>query len=243
MSWFGDRVVSWKTSLPSEVGGRSLPWREPGPPLKVLIPDATRPSSYEVQTFADAAEATAFFDDRFHGRIEPEVVAFWALTWQPDTANSDVRAESVVIISDPGRPCMAYSFSFVDMESAMKFLRTEFALGLDLACVQAYWGVPLRIELVGSGQLRFLGAPPVCPQTVLEVSESLDGGFAVPQPTRGAEEAAEQYVPTAAAATAGGDGALQVAEMAKQLKNFPKTTRWQKRRGRFGGFKSPPGRF
>lgn len=161
MSWFENRVQNWKTRLPGDVGARCFPWRDPGPPLKVLIPDPSDPSSYEPHTFADAIDATAFFDHRFQGRIEPGVVSFWALQREPDDATAAAQAEPVVIIGDGARPGIVYSFSFEDIDSAMKFLRKEFALGLDLGCAEVYYAMPLLIELVGNGQFRLPGGPEV----------------------------------------------------------------------------------
>jgi hypothetical protein len=120
---------------------------QPGPPLKVLMSHAVGISAFEVRTFDDATEATSFFDDRFRGHPVPGVLAFWALTAEPDEAATSVKAEPVVIIRDTGRPGVAFSLSFVDMDAALQYLREELPLGLDPASIELYWAVSVHITL------------------------------------------------------------------------------------------------
>ncbi len=189
MSWFANKVLNLKSTAP-DANAHSFPWRDPGPPLKVLMPHAAGLSSYEVLTFADAAKASAYFDNRLRGHIEPGVVAFWALGWEPEELTSG-KAEPVVLINDATRRGVAFSFSFVDLNSAMNFLREEYARGLDPACVEVFWAAPLTIEL-SDGQFRLSPeTPPGRPFPFAELKESLDGEFGGPRPTGWAFKASE----------------------------------------------------
>ena len=84
---------------------------------------------------------------RFRGHAEPGVLAFWALTEEPDETAASVKAEPLVIIRNTGRPGVAFSFSFVDMDAALHYLRDELPLELDLASVELYWAVSVHISL------------------------------------------------------------------------------------------------
>lgn len=197
MSWFADKVLNLKSTVP-DANAHSFPWRDLGPPLKVLMPHAASLSAYEVRTFADAAKASAYFDNRLRGHIEPGIVAFWALGWEPEDLTSG-KAEPVVLISDATRKGVAFSFSFVDLDSAMDFLREEYARGLDLACVEVFWAAPLTIEL-SDGQ--FLLSPEIAPARPLpfaELKDSLDGEFGGPRPTGWAYKASETAIEPVAA--------------------------------------------
>jgi hypothetical protein len=189
VSWFANKVLNLKSTVP-DANAHSFPWRDPGPPLKVLMPHAAGLSSYEVRTFADAAKASAYLDNRLRGHIEPGVVAFWALGWEPEELTCG-KAEPVVLINDATRKGVAFSLSFVDLDSAMNFLREEYARGLDLACVEVFWAAPLTIEL-SDGQFRLSPeTPPGRAFPFAELKESLDGEFGGPWPTGWAFKASE----------------------------------------------------
>lgn len=147
MSHLGDRVLDCNPGALVERAAPPLPKYQADPPLKVLMSHAVGLFSYEVRTFDDATEATSFFDDRFRGQAVPGVLAFWALTAKPDVAATSVKAEPLILIRKTGRPGFAFSFSFVDMDAALQYLREELPRGLDPASVELYWAVPVHIGL------------------------------------------------------------------------------------------------
>ncbi len=111
--------------------------------LVMLMPDASGIATYQLHTFATAAEAESYLKSILRGEIQEGTIIFWGLT-RPPAADSDdaVKAEPVVLIRDPKRPGLVYTFSFVDLDSAHDFVRHEMRAGLDLAQTTIFWAAP-----------------------------------------------------------------------------------------------------
>ena len=111
--------------------------------LMMLMPDASGIATYQQHTFIAASDAEAYLVSILRGDVQEGTIMFWALTWRPsDNGHRDVEAEPVVLIRDPSRPGVVYTFSFVDLDSAYDFVRHEMKAGLDLNQTAIFWAVP-----------------------------------------------------------------------------------------------------
>ncbi|MDO8615463.1 MAG: hypothetical protein Q7T33_06960 [Dehalococcoidia bacterium] len=162
MSWFVNGLFRRKRGEGRDGPPPADRPQEPGSPLIVLMPHAAGPAAFQIETFPNAVQAELHLVDRFRGQAEEGVIAFWALAWQPDSLPGDARAEPLVIIHEAARPGVVYPFSFVDMDTAMSFLRQECERGLDQGLVRVYWAVTVAIEAnARAGVTLTPDAPPV----------------------------------------------------------------------------------
>lgn len=163
MVWIGNRlrrlggVKSPENEAPAAPG--CVPADE-SPPLLMLLPDAVGIASYQCLTFPDAEAATSFMDNRFRGQIEDGMIAFWALTRDPNMRWRRAAAELLLVIRDAGRPGVVYPFSFTDSGSAYDFIRKEMADGLELWQVALYWAVKANVSVDSWGKSSLLPAAP-----------------------------------------------------------------------------------
>ena len=146
--------------------------------LMMLMPDASGIASYQLHTFVAASEAEAYLVSILRGDVQEGTIMFWSLTWQPsDNGHREVEAEPVVLIRDPSRPGLVYTFSFVDLDSAYDFVRHEMKAGLDLAQTAIFWAVPAEATANHWGEIT---VTPSRPPTREPASNS---GAPLPAPT------------------------------------------------------------
>jgi len=176
MSWL-DGLPNWG---PFRRGGTAVADREEatndagglgsGPPLMLLVNDASGRASFKTHVFPDAVSATDFVLYWFPNQSQGGIIAFWAMTRAPDSGldgPSETAPEAVVMIRDVTRDGVVYLFSFVDMEPAQAFLREEVRHGTDLGVMMLYWAVPVRLTADPWGKMVL--TPSVPPGTVYDV--------------------------------------------------------------------------
>ncbi len=146
--------------------------------LMMLMPDASGIASYRQHTFVAASEAEAYLVSILRGDIQEGTIMFWGLTWRPsDIGSENAEAEPVVLIRDPSRPGLVYTFSFVDLDSAYDFVRHEMKAGLDLAQTAIFWAVPAEATANHWGEIT------VTPSRPPTREPAPNGGAPLPAPT------------------------------------------------------------
>ncbi|MCH8050810.1 MAG: hypothetical protein IIC86_02205 [Chloroflexi bacterium] len=139
----------------------TMPARPAAPNLIMLMPDASGIASYQLHTFVAASEAEAYLVSILRGDVQEGTIMFWALTWMPTSDGSqEVEAEPVVLIRDPSRPGLVYTFSFVDLDSAYDFVRHEVKTGLDLSLTAIFWAVPAEATANHWGEITVTPSNP-----------------------------------------------------------------------------------
>lgn len=139
----------------------TAPSEPAGAKLMMLMPDASGIATYKLHTFASAIQAEAYLQSILRGEIQEGTIMFWGLTHlPPDDINPDVAAEPVVLISDPSRPGLVYTFSFVDLDSAYDFVRHEMKSGVHLAQTAIYLAAPAEVTADGWGQINVTPSRP-----------------------------------------------------------------------------------
>ncbi len=129
--------------------------------LMMLMPDASGIATYQQHTFFAASEAEAYLVSILRGDVQEGTIMFWGLTWQPsDNGHREVEAEPVVLIRDPSRPGLVYTFSFVDLDSAYDFVRHEMKAGLDLNQTAIFWAVPAEATANHWGEITVTPSEP-----------------------------------------------------------------------------------
>ncbi len=127
-----------------------------GPPLVLLVSDASGRASYQFNSFPDAAAAREFVKAWFPTQQDGGVIAFWALeAEQAPAAGEDASAEPLVLIRDEAKGGVVYLFSFVDMEGAHAFVRSEMESGVDRDSVLIYWAAQVRMNVDEAGSVTF----------------------------------------------------------------------------------------
>ncbi len=147
-----------------------------GPPLVLLVNDASRSSAYRVHTFADAPAAARFIEFWFPAPCTRRgLLAFWVLACPPGAGGETVALIRVGAGSD-----LAYPFSFSNYEAGLSFLRAEIAGGLDPRLVLLHRAAPIAVECGESGEARLTPArPPVRPAPAPR--EQARRGFGMPR--------------------------------------------------------------
>lgn len=171
-----DRLLRWgpfrkreaQESSPHREDARpplSLP--ETGPELILLVADATGRASYHLNAFPSAAAAEAYIEFWFPLHLNEGIIAFWALTWEPQRPAGPTEAplaEPIVLIRNARRPHTVYPFSFVSIDSALAFAREEVHWRIGLDQVAIYWAAPVRVVTDFQGRRRLVpGEPPQRP--------------------------------------------------------------------------------
>ena len=158
--------MGWLARLSFGKGGTALAEAEredaesmaSGPPLMVLVNDASGRASFKTHVFDDAESATEWVRYWFPKEAADGVTAFWALTAQPEGGIE--AAEAVAMIRDTSRDGVVYLFSFVDMNSAQTFLRDEVTRGTKLDAMLLYWAVQVKRETDRWGKLILTPSTP-----------------------------------------------------------------------------------
>lgn len=204
-----------------------------GPSLLLLADDAAGLSARRLHTFAAAGDAGDFIRFWFPPTRRDGLIAFWALHYAPNDAA--LPTEAVIMVRDPVDADVVFTFSLVDMESALAFLRDEARGGLDLSRVLLYWAAPASIDTADPDAVVFTPARPPIP--------------AAPEP------AIEAPAPAEPAPLTAPEPALQHASLARgrkpqapegllrEVAAVLQSRRWEQRQEAFQGFGSPPGRF
>lgn len=162
MSLIGSRIRKWApfvkdAVVEKEVSSEQVNQPEPtdGPPLVLLVPDASGRASFQFNSFPNAATAIDYINVWFRAQQEAGVIAFWALADEPvRDSGEEQAAERVVLIRDAEKTGIVYLFSFVDNEGAQDFVRSETESGIDLDSVLVYWAAPIRIDADDAGSVR-----------------------------------------------------------------------------------------
>jgi hypothetical protein len=134
-----------------------------GPPLIILVNDASGRASFKTNVFNDIEAATDWVRYWFPQHVEEGMTAFWALTEPPQNGPeswSEVEAEALVLIRDEARNGVVYLFSFLDIESALDYLRQQVAHGTKLGQLMLYWAVPVKRQADESGQVILTPSTP-----------------------------------------------------------------------------------
>ena len=161
--------MGWLSKIPFGKGGAAVAEAEredpvstsnasSGPPLMVLVNDASGRASFKTHVFDDAESATEWVRYWFPMEIEDGPTAFWAMTEQP--AGGDADAEPLVMISDTSRDGVVYLFSFVDIGSARAFMRDEVERGTQPDTMFFYWAVQVKREIDRWGNLTLTPSTP-----------------------------------------------------------------------------------
>lgn len=181
MVWIGNRLRRLGGVKSTKEEARAAPHQapaDPGPPLLMLLPDAVGIASYGCLAFPDAETATAFIDDRFRGHIEDGMIAFWALTRDPNSGGRRTVVEPLLIIRDAKRLGVVYPFSFTDTQSAYAFIRGEMEHGLELRQVALYWAVTVNASVDSWGKSSV--SPPLPPATAKATTPAEAGAAPAP---------------------------------------------------------------
>jgi len=211
-----------RTPCPDIEDSAARPARPELPPLVLLSDDAAGHSVRRMTCFADAIAACKHVQFWFPQAYRSRLTAFWALSARPKQDAEPLEAEALVLVRDPRDHGLVSPFSFLDMDSALDFVREEIRCGLDPALVLLYWAVPARIETTAFGELR------VSPEQPPDIEKPMlvlwrESRPAAPQP-------AEKPKP-------GVEGLLQ--ELARAMRPQPV----ESPAPAFQGFGSPEGRF
>lgn len=227
------------------------------PPLVLLTADAAGPSVRRILTFPDAESAADHIQFWFPVSERSSVIAFWALSEEPvraidgeangepesacATADSapPLEVEVVVLVQHPDHPDSVYPFSFVDMDTANRFIRQESKRGLDLRSVSVYWGAFAKLEQHPNGAVAITPATPPAPAATVApevIAEPAAEPQAEPDPpaAQPASDPLASYTPPAEPTT--------LNEIIRDLAGALNVSR-KPREQAFRGFGSPPGRF
>ena len=157
----------------------STPVATSGPPLMVLVNDASGRASFKTHAFPDAESATEWVRYWFPMESEDTLTAFWAMTEQPEV-DIDAPAEPLVLIQDNRHEGVVFLFSFVDISSANEFMREEVEHGTPADAMNLYWAVQVRRELDRSGKLTLTpSTPPGVVASALEEETPESDGWVV----------------------------------------------------------------
>src|SRR5688572_17379835 len=99
MSWLAKLSLGRSGTAVAEAEAESAAFGlqvQSGPPLIVLVNDASGRASFKTHVFSDVAAATEWVRYWFPQEIEEGMTAFWAMTEQPDAG----AAEPLVMIRD-----------------------------------------------------------------------------------------------------------------------------------------------
>lgn len=123
------------------------------PPLVLLADDAAGPAVRRMYRFEDVTVAAEHIDFWHSPEDRGNLIAFWALGSAP-IATEEIETEALVLVRDHRDAELVSPFSFVDMESAMGFVRYEMARRLDPSLVSVCWAVPVTVETTVFGTIR-----------------------------------------------------------------------------------------
>ena len=104
--------------------------------------------SFHLYRFASEEDAAAYVR-RLASPVDPQPrqTAFWALH-SPDLPKAAAGpTEAVVMIREAHRPGVVELHSFVEMDSAISYVRQETEAGLDPDLVLLYWAAPVQLAL------------------------------------------------------------------------------------------------
>lgn len=211
-----------------------------GPPLILLVPEASGPSASRLHAFPDASAAADYVRFWFPQRLRHGLIAFWALSAMPAEEPPNGR-ETVVIVRDELDDGIAYAFSFLDLDSALQAVRRETEHGLQLDRISVYWCVRADVVVVDDDVAI---VPDSAPETVRPVMvrppvpvavavEPVPVPAPVHIPARDARTESSQPAPTLS----------PVGFLLSQLADALRSPAHNASRAAFQGFGSPPGRF
>ena len=140
--------------------------------LMMLVSDASGLASFQLSVFSDSPPAVDFIRRSFGDRTDTGLIAFWATSDRPDVqpqlgANTDI--EAIVMVRHEAGSEVVYPFSFVDIGTALSFVRYEMGRGLDPHLVMVYWAVPVQLVIPSSGEVTL--SPEMPPATFVEPFE------------------------------------------------------------------------
>jgi hypothetical protein len=102
--------------------------------------------SFQLFAFPTAESVAAYVEHHFPFRAD-HLVVFRAAHEKPHTRNgASDPVETVVLVRDYERPGVVNLYSFVDMETANAFIRSEAMRGLPLQTVLLFWAEPVSLN-------------------------------------------------------------------------------------------------
>jgi hypothetical protein len=142
----------------------------------LLVSDASGFASFKAHSFVDAKGAADWAHTWYGARLEKDngIIAFWAMTEQPQARPGEAPVEAIVLVRDAKAADVIYPFSFVDLGEAQDFVRFEMGRGVDPNLIQVYWAVPVQVGLAASGAVR------ISPETAPEALRQTTGQAASP---------------------------------------------------------------
>lgn len=210
-----------------------------GPPLILLVPEASGPNASRLHAFPDASAAEEYVRFWFPQRLRHGLIAFWALTVMPAEEPPTGR-EAVVIVRDETDPGIAYAFSFLDLDSALQAVRRETEHGLQLNRISVYWCVRAEI-VVHDEDIAII--PDVAPETVRPVIVRPPAPVAVAVAPTPAPVAQTPTRDTRAESPRPAPSLSPIGFLLTQLADALRSPAHNASRAAFQGFGSPPGRF
>jgi len=171
------------------------------PRLTMLVADASGFASFKEHTFYDAETAAQFIRTWYGKRLDHGIIAFWAMTQQPDVRpepGADAAVEAIVIVRDEAFEDVVYPFSFVDMSEANEFIRFEMVRGVDPSVMQVFWAVPVQLGVTADGSIRIF--PDAAPDAIREALIAPPREFVKSEPV-GAAKVSPTVIEWSAAAT------------------------------------------
>ncbi|HXG37098.1 MAG TPA: hypothetical protein VNL15_09025, partial [Dehalococcoidia bacterium] len=146
-------------------------------PLLLLVPSIGSYLTFDMHTFADADTALAFINSEISGKAGKSLRAFWTLHGPPAIVDEEHPAEVLVLTRTSDCPDVVYVVSFLDMESAYAFIRSEMGEGSPLELFLVYWTVPIIVREEPNGGVSLF--PGACPQALSAATPSgLSAGLA-----------------------------------------------------------------
>jgi hypothetical protein len=104
--------------------------------------------SFQLFAFPTVESVAAYVHHHFPQRAE-HLVVFRAAHEQPFYLSGAQAVETVVLVRDVDRPGIVNLYSFVDMETANAFIRSEAMRGLPLHYVLLFWAEPVSLDATG----------------------------------------------------------------------------------------------
>ncbi len=171
MAWLGSRLVKRppadgqetepEPELTAEEEQEDAPPAPAGPPLVLLVPDVAGVSSFRLHLFYSAESAATFIASSLPFGAVPGIHAFWALHQPPaEPADKSRPGEAMVLIRWAEQSDAVYMVSFVDIDSALSFVRFEVKRGLNLGLVMIYWADLVQVSSDDSGVRITPESPP-----------------------------------------------------------------------------------
>jgi hypothetical protein len=156
MGWLKLSFGKGGTAVAERETAVSEPQVPSGPPIIVLVNDASGRASFKEYVFHDIEAATDWVGYWFPHQNEDGMIAFWAMPEQPESS----LAEPLVLIRDDAREGVVYMFSFANLTAADEFIAQEADHGTDPDSIVLHWAVPVKREFDQFGKIFLTPSTP-----------------------------------------------------------------------------------